>query len=246
MIRSHLHDIYFVLIHLCTFKFTTSNSIDDGSDGNTSRADSSDERDTEDKKGVASGVKEGVEVKGLKTNSETDSEGDKVDGEKPNSLSEISGSYLVGNGFSKNMLSFDIKKTEVTNEAVWLELRDSYDACVRALQAFRSGHISIVGDYIIAQQTKGVNKDKLEGSAGGKGTGGTDLMQFLKPIRDNCRESLLKSPVMSPPPVPDATPPRPYEKDNGCSEDIDLYRTADKASSKGRLYRHQSNDWVRR
>lgn len=29
-------------------------------------------------------------------------------------------------------------------------------------------------------------QDKLEGSAGGKGTGGTDLMKFLKPIRDNC------------------------------------------------------------
>jgi hypothetical protein len=202
------------------------------------------ERDTEDKKSMAKCVEKGVEVKGLMVNSETDSEGDKVDGEKPNSLSEITGSYLVGNGFSKNVLSFDIKKTEVTNEAVWLELRDSYDACVRALQAFRTGHISIVADYIVAQQTKGVKKDKLEGSAGGKGTGGTDLMQFLKPIRDNCRESLLKSPVMSPPAVPDATPQRPYEKDNGCIDDIDLYRTVDKASSKGRLYRQQSNDWV--
>ena len=28
-------------------------------------------------------------------------------------------------------------------------------------------------------------QEKLEGSAGGKGTGGTDLMNFLKPIRDN-------------------------------------------------------------
>jgi Indoleamine 2,3-dioxygenase len=31
-------------------------------------------------------------------------------------------------------------------------------------------------------------QEKLEGSAGGKGTGGTDLMKFLKPIRDNCGE----------------------------------------------------------
>jgi hypothetical protein len=193
------------------------------------------------------GVKKDVEVKGLPANSETDSEGDKVDGEKPNSLSEISGSYLVGNGFSKGDLSLDIDKTRDINEAVWLELRDSYDACVRALQAFRTGHISIVADYIVAQQTKGVNKDKLEGSAGGKGTGGTDLMQFLKPIRDNCRESLLKSPMAAIPEVqaPDVNPPRPYEKDNGCSEDIDLYRTADKASNKGRLYKQQANDWVR-
>jgi hypothetical protein len=242
-----LCDIYFAL-HIKTCIFTTLKfSIDDGSDVNTSGADSVEERDTEDKRVEANRVMKGVEVKGLMSNFETDSEGDKVEGEKPNSLSEISGSYLVGNGFSKNALSFDIKKTEVTNEAVWLELRDSYDACVRALQAFRTGHISIVADYIVAQQTKGVNKDKLEGSAGGKGTGGTDLMQFLKPIRDNCRESLLKSPVMSLVPVPDATvtPPRPYEKDNGCIDDIDLYRTADKASSKGRLYRQQSNDWVR-
>lgn len=28
----------------------------------------------------------------------------------------------------------------------------------------------------------------LEDSAGGKGTGGTELMSFLKPIRDNCGE----------------------------------------------------------
>ena len=31
----------------------------------------------------------------------------------------------------------------------------------------------------------------IEESAGGKGTGGTDLMNFLKPIRDNCNDSLL-------------------------------------------------------
>ena len=48
--------------------------------------------------------------------------------------------------------------------------------------------MSIVAEYIIAQQKKGVNKENLEGSAGGKGTGGTDLMSFLKPIRDNCGE----------------------------------------------------------
>ena len=29
----------------------------------------------------------------------------------------------------------------------------------------------------------------IEKNAGGKGTGGTDLMHFLKPIRDNCNNT---------------------------------------------------------
>lgn len=80
----------------------------------------------------------------------------------------------------------------LVEENVWLELRDTYNDCVSNLQRFRSGHINLVAEYIIAQQKKGVAKNSLEGSAGGKGTGGTDLMKFLKPIRDNCESSLIK------------------------------------------------------
>jgi len=72
-------------------------------------------------------------------------------------------------------------------------LRTAYDSCVKNLQAFRTGHISLVAEYIIAQQ-KEQSKGKpgaLEGSAGGKGTGGTELMSFLKPIRDDCVNKIL-------------------------------------------------------
>ena len=70
------------------------------------------------------------------------------------------------------------------------ELRNVYDDCVLDLQRFRTAHIALVADYIIAQQKTSGDRG-LEGSAGGKGTGGTDLMKFLKPIRDDCRKTLM-------------------------------------------------------
>lgn len=81
-----------------------------------------------------------------------------------------------------------LSKTNVDSvKKVWLDLRVAYDACVEAVKDFRSGHMTLVADYIMAQQIKSSHNKKLEGSAGGKGTGGTDLMNFLKPIRDNCK-----------------------------------------------------------
>jgi len=73
------------------------------------------------------------------------------------------------------------------------QLRDAYDDTVKALQQFRSGHINLVAEYIIAQQRHGMPKGgSLEGSAGGRGTGGTELMSFLKPIRDDVVNKILK------------------------------------------------------
>lgn len=69
------------------------------------------------------------------------------------------------------------------------DLIAAYDNCVAFLQKFRTGHISLVAEYIMAQQQQQHptdRKNRLEGSAGGKGTGGTELMSFLKPIRDDC------------------------------------------------------------
>lgn len=123
---------------------------------------------------------------------------------------------------------------------IWTELRDAYDECIEGLKQFRTGHISLVAEYIIAQHKKGeVEKGSLEGTAGGKGTGGTDLMNFLKPIRDNCKDSLL-APAEVPGPtgindedtavkdggesINGATASIPYLKDNANFEDIDLYR----------------------
>ena len=118
------------------------------------------------------------------------------------------------------------------------ELRCAYDNCVTNLQNFRTGHISLVAEYIIAQQKRG-DGEKLEGSAGGKGTGGTDLMNFLKPIRDVCSNSLIV-PISKKENVIDTAEStvkvdispviekdnKPYLKDNGAFEDIDLFRGA--------------------
>ena len=83
-----------------------------------------------------------------------------------------------------------------------------YNFCIQELTNFRSEHINVVASYIISQAAKvrklaanekhgehdadsnggSTNKKrKLHEAAGGKGTGGSDLMNFLKPIRDNTK-----------------------------------------------------------
>jgi hypothetical protein len=72
----------------------------------------------------------------------------------------------------------------------------SYNKCLAALTSLRSGHMKLVHDYIIAQQKLVATSTGLsiEKNAGGKGTGGTDLMHFLKPMRDNCQHArVMKS-----------------------------------------------------
>jgi indoleamine 2,3-dioxygenase len=66
------------------------------------------------------------------------------------------------------------------------DLKEAYDLCVQYIQRFRTGHISLVSEYIMVQQKQHAQSQGLENTAGGKGTGGTDLMNFLKPIRDDC------------------------------------------------------------
>jgi len=129
-------------------------------------------------------------------------------------------------------------------------LVEAYDRAVSLLRDFRTAHMALVADYIMAQQQRGArtvppspsfastetpvptaSSDRtdtrggdeisaefatvtspaprrstssvsvgstiaapvakrnvpLENSAGGKGTGGTDLMNFLRPIRDDCK-----------------------------------------------------------
>jgi hypothetical protein len=54
-------------------------------------------------------------------------------------------------------------------------------------------------------------------------------MKFLKPIRDNCGQSLLTAPIprgAAEEPSGGVPDDEPYKKDNGRSEDIDLYRGA--------------------
>lgn len=66
------------------------------------------------------------------------------------------------------------------------ELIDVYDECVKFVERFRTEHIAIVAEYVMAQQKAVNQKNGIANNAGGKGTGGTDLMEFLKPIRDDC------------------------------------------------------------
>jgi hypothetical protein len=73
-------------------------------------------------------------------------------------------------------------------QQAWADLRTIYDLCVLGMKEFRSGHINVVAEYIVAQNQKG-KTGGFEESAGGKGTGGTDLMKFLKPLRNNCHQA---------------------------------------------------------
>jgi len=93
----------------------------------------------------------------------------------------------------------NLSKEEATLYGDISSLQQQYDECVANLTAFRTSHISIVAEYVMAQQKLDPNqkvnalKGGIEQSAGGKGTGGTDLMTFLKPIRDDCQESFTNS-----------------------------------------------------
>ena len=121
------------------------------------------------------------------------------------------------------------------------ELRDVYDLCVTNLEEFRSAHLNLVAEYIMSQQAKdAAEKGGIQKHAGGKGTGGTDLMGFLKPIRDDCRKSVLEAvqlrtsiamPAYSDP----SEDNKVYLKDCGDPEDIDLYRGGQTTTSSSLL-----------
>lgn len=82
-----------------------------------------------------------------------------------------------------------VENTE-TNEVD--RLLSQYDECLKNMATFRGAHMKIVAEYIIAQQKHGVpSKNTIGATAGGKGTGGTDLMKFLKPIRDKISDSIV-------------------------------------------------------
>lgn len=80
---------------------------------------------------------------------------------------------------------------------------DAYNEAVRALKAFRDAHMRIVALYIIgparhAQATGGEQRPEARVSNGEpqrgstlKGTGGTDLVRFLKNVRDRTADAVL-------------------------------------------------------
>ncbi|KAH7926082.1 Indoleamine 2,3-dioxygenase [Leucogyrophana mollusca] len=76
------------------------------------------------------------------------------------------------------------------------DLLGAYNAAVRAVKEFRDAHLRIVAIYIIGPASRERANQAKEVESGRsvpplKGTGGTNLMQFLKGVRDKTTEALI-------------------------------------------------------
>jgi indoleamine 2,3-dioxygenase len=74
------------------------------------------------------------------------------------------------------------------------ELVDAYNAAVMALKEFRDAHMAIVTLYIIgpaARARRAQDEKERKGREPLKGTGGTNLVQFLKGVRNQTKNALL-------------------------------------------------------
>ncbi|XP_057552950.1 indoleamine 2,3-dioxygenase 1 [Hippopotamus amphibius kiboko] len=74
-------------------------------------------------------------------------------------------------------------------------LQDTYNECVQAMVSLRSYHLQIVAKYIVipaSQRSKKKQTSEEPLELENKGTGGTDIMYFLKTVRSTTVNSLLK------------------------------------------------------
>ncbi|KAM5278512.1 indoleamine 2,3-dioxygenase 1 [Hipposideros larvatus] len=74
-------------------------------------------------------------------------------------------------------------------------LQATYNECVNAMVSLRSYHLQIVTKYIVIpahQQSKKNQTSQEPSDQENKGTGGTDLMRFLKSVRGTTEKALLK------------------------------------------------------
>ncbi|KAG0271411.1 hypothetical protein BGZ95_000773, partial [Linnemannia exigua] len=119
-----------------------------------------------------------------------------------------------------NLRPFVLSKTESDPENQQVqELARIYDACVHCIKLFRDSHIQIVTRYILTQAKRGppegwedyrvkvddqpsttattatVKEKEDEEGAGMKGTGGSELMPFLKGNRDETNAAKITADV---------------------------------------------------
>ncbi|XP_051831525.1 indoleamine 2,3-dioxygenase 1-like [Antechinus flavipes] len=73
------------------------------------------------------------------------------------------------------------------------ELKKAYNDCVKALVYIRNYHLQVVNTYIISPSNK---QDSEKGQKSSddevKGTGGTNLLIFLRSVRDTTKQALLE------------------------------------------------------
>lgn len=75
-------------------------------------------------------------------------------------------------------------------------MRSAYNKCVSNLLSLRRFHLAIVGTYIVEpskKQHEGHSKSEEPSDMENRGTGGTDLMNFLKSVKDATEKALLSS-----------------------------------------------------
>ena len=84
---------------------------------------------------------------------------------------------------------------EATDDA---PLTDAYNAAVSALKVFRDAHVRIVAIYIVGPSRRlGALGEKEEGKEGerereAKGTGGTSAIRFVKSVRDQTANAVIR------------------------------------------------------
>lgn len=74
-------------------------------------------------------------------------------------------------------------------------LQETFDQCVEALVSLRSYHLQIVTKYIVIPASQKPRENEMAEEPTGqenRGTGGTDIMNFLKTVRNTTKKSFLK------------------------------------------------------
>ncbi|XP_051038127.1 indoleamine 2,3-dioxygenase 1 [Phodopus roborovskii] len=76
------------------------------------------------------------------------------------------------------------------------DLQNAYNECVSGLVSLRKFHLNIVEKYIVIpsrKQLKGGSGSEKPSNVENRGTGGTDVMNFLKSVKDTTEKALLSS-----------------------------------------------------